>query len=273
MPGRGAYHDPPAARKSPLARLSRGRLAGAASRNGHLLSVLISFALSASTGDGTALDIRAFQVVKQSSGPVDYYRVETGPDGAFLAARYRPPLDTVVRGIEAPQALRRTLAGVRWRWRVRVFPKGADDCNPEVGDAAAGVFATFKAGLKLMVIKYVWNSVGPAHRSCELANNLFFAKREVVLRSGGEVDTWHTETVDPRRDYVRYFGGKLEDVPDFVALGVLTDGDATNSSSEADYADFVLLDNEPGTDFVQAQARAVGQLVDAGVEGAAQPGR
>ncbi len=249
-----------------------------------MFSVLVSLVLSASSADGTALDIRAFQVVKQSSGPVDYYTVETGPEGPFLAARYHPPLDTVVRGIEAPQSFRRTLAGVRWRWRVRAFPKGGDDCNPDVGDAAAGVFATFKAGLKVMVIKYVWNSVGPTHRSCELANNLFFAKRVVVLRSGGEVDTWRTEAVDPRRDFVRYFGGKLEDVPDFVALAVLSDGDATNSPSEADYADFVLLDRRPEADLVQAQVRAVGQLADAGTgEGAprtpavkesdAEPGR
>jgi hypothetical protein len=86
--------------------------------------------LSTSPGDGAALDIRAFQVVKQSSGPVDYYKVETGPDGAFLAARYHPPADTVVRGIEVPDGFRRTLVGVRWRWRVRAFPKGGDDCNP-----------------------------------------------------------------------------------------------------------------------------------------------
>jgi hypothetical protein len=203
--------------------------------------------------------------VKQSSGNDDYYRVEPGPEFAHLAARYRPPFDTMVRGIEAPEQFRRTLAALRWRWRVRAFPRSGDDCNPHVGDAAAGVFATFKAGLKVMVIKYVWNSVGPAHRSCELANNLFFAKRVVVLRSGGELDTWRTETVDPRRDFVRYFGGTLEDVPDFVALAVLTDGDATNSPSEADYADFVLFDRRPEADILQAQLKAVGQLADAGV--------
>ena len=103
-----------------------------------MFSVLVSLVLSASPPDGTPLDVRAFQVVKQSSGPVDYYRVETGPDGPYLAARYHPPLDTVVKGVEAPEAYRRTLAGVRWRWRVRAFPKGGDDCNPDVGDAAAG---------------------------------------------------------------------------------------------------------------------------------------
>src|SRR5215831_1040997 len=229
-----------------------------------VLALLPALMLAASPADGVALDIRSFGIVKQSSGPDDYYKVETGPDGPYLAARYRPPFDTMVRGIEAPQEFRHSLAGVRWRWRVRAFPRGGDDCNPDVGDAAGGVFATFKAGLKVMVIKYVWNTVGKANRSCELANNLFFAKHEVVLRSGGELDTWQTETVDPRRDFVRYFGGKLEDVPDFVALGVLTDGDATNSRSEADYADFVLLHRRPGLDVVEANANVLRQLADAG---------
>ena len=227
-----------------------------------LLAVLalLPMLLLAGPVDGVAVDIRAFQVVKQSCEHGDYSRIETGSDGPFLRARYRPPADTCVRGIEAPERFKRTLAAVRWRWRVQAFPKGADDCNPDVGDAPAGVFATFKAGLRTMVIKYVWNSVGPAHKTCELANNPFFAKREIVLRVGGETDTWQTETVDPRSDFVRYFGGKLEDVPDFVGLGVLTDGDATNSPSEGDYADFVLFDRHPA----ESQAQLVKGHLDGG---------
>ena len=112
-----------------------------------MIPVLVSLVFSASPSGGTPLDIRSFQVVRQSSGNDDYYRVESGPDGSYLAARYRPPFDTMVRGIEAPEKFRRTLAGVRWRWRVRAFPKGGDDCNPAVGDAATRVFATFKAAL------------------------------------------------------------------------------------------------------------------------------
>jgi len=220
-----------------------------------VLSLLPTLLLAVPT-DGVAVDIHAFQVVKQSCEHEDYSRIETGPDGPFLRARYRPPMDTCVRGIEAPERFKRTLAAVRWRWRVQAFPRGADDCNPDVGDAPAGVFATFKAGLKTMVIKYVWNSVSPVHKTCELANNPFFAKREIVLRVAGELDTWHTETVDPRADFVRYFGGKLEDVPDFVGLGVLTDGDATKSPSEGDYADFVLFDRHPVPEASEPQAHA-----------------
>jgi hypothetical protein len=236
-----------------------------------VFSVLASLLLAASPPDGTPVDVRTFQVFKQSSGPDDYYRVETGPDGPYLAARYHPPFDTMVKGVEAPEAYHHHLAGLRWRWRIRAFPKGGDDCNPDGGDAAAGVFATFKAGLKVMTIKYVWNSVGPVNRSCELANNWFFAKRVVVLRSGGALDTWQTETVDPRRDFVRYFGGTLEDVPDFVALGVLSDGDATNSRSEADYAGFVFLDRLPKLDVTEASAQVLHQLTADGGAGDATP--
>ena len=206
------------------------------------LALLLATALA-----DVPLDIRSFQVVKQSSGPDDYYQVETGPDGSYLHAAYKPPMDTTVRGIEAPEEFKRTLQGVRWRWRVKSFPKGGDECNPDVGDSAAGVFgASFKAGLKVMVIKYVWNATGKAGKTCELANNPFFAKRIIVLRVAGATDTWHTEEVDPRADFVRYFGGKLVDVPDFIGLAVLTDGDATKSQVEADYADFALLGSPPG---------------------------
>ena len=229
-----------------------------------MLAPALLLAVAAAPAD-VPLDIRSFQVVKQSSGPDDYYRVEIGPDGAYLHAAYRPPMDTMVRGIEAPQQFKRTLQGVRWRWRVESFPKGGDECNPDVGDSAAGVFVSFKAGLKVMVIKYVWNATGKVGKTCELANNLFFAKRIIVLRVAGDTDTWHSEEVDPRADFVRYFGGKLEDVPDFIGLAVLSDGDATKSRVEADYGEFMLLGSRPSREAHPAEASADPGMADAGV--------
>jgi hypothetical protein len=46
--------------------------------------------------------------------------------------------------------------------------------------------------------------------------------------------------VDPRAEFEKHYGGKLEDVPDFVAIGVMTDGDNSQSPAEGDYADIVV---------------------------------
>jgi Protein of unknown function (DUF3047) len=225
---------------NPTRRIRRAAPGTFALTSAPVLAALLSLALATSPADVLRLDVRSFQVVKQSSGPVNYYRVQTGPEGTFLRALYMWPLETVVLGLEVPNHFRRGLKTLRWRWRVHAQPPGGDDCQPDVGDAAAGVFVNFRAGLKGFVIKYVWNSGGAAGRSCELINWLFFAKRVVVLRSGGPLDTWEREEVDPRADFARYFGVPPDDVPDLVGLGILTDGDATRSRSEADYGDFEL---------------------------------
>jgi len=201
-------------------------------------AVLLQLAVAATA---LAIDPADFQVVQQSSGPVSYYQVRSGPEGRMLSASYQWPLETVVLGFAAPDEFRRSLSALRWRWRVARFPPGADDCRPEVGDAAAGVFATFRAGLKWYVIKYVWNSGGAAGRSCVLADGIFFAKRVVVLRAGGETEAWAEERVDPRADFARLFGRPIEQVPDFVGIGVLTDGDAVRAASAGDYAGFQLI--------------------------------
>jgi len=107
-------------------------------------------------------------------------------------------------------------------------------------DSAASVFLAFKAGLKLMVIKYVWATVGTVGQSCQSNRGWFFDRDTTLAQVGGPVDVWSSYSVDPRREFVRHYGGKLEDVPDFVAIGVMTDGDNSQSPAEADYADFVV---------------------------------
>jgi hypothetical protein len=59
-----------------------------------------------------------------------------------------------------------------------------------------------------------------------------------VMEVDGPVNTWLSEQIDPKAEFVRHFGGTLGDVPDFVGIGLMTDGDQTKSLSEADYADF-----------------------------------
>lgn len=210
----------------------------------------ISFLLVAlATSDGGAAPVPAnqaaippgaFTVFKEDSGPVNYYSVGEDGGSPVLRAVYRPGLGNVVLKADVPKAARQRVRAVSWRWRAHVLPRDANDCGPGASDSAASVFLAFKAGLKLMVIKYVWSTVGTVGTSCQSARGWFFDRDTTLVQVGGPLDVWTSYTVDPRTEFVKHYGGKLEDVPDFVAIGVMTDGDNSQSPAAADYADFVV---------------------------------
>ena len=60
----------------------------------------------------------------------------------------------------------------------------------------------------------------------------------VVLESGGPTNVWKEEQIDPSAEFRAHFEG---DVPDFVGVGLMSDGDQTLSISAADYTGFVLV--------------------------------
>jgi hypothetical protein len=91
-----------------------------------------------------------------------------------------------------------------------------------------------------MVLKYVWSTTGSVGATCRSARGWFFDRDTTLVEVGGPLEVWKTVEVDPRADFARHYNLKLEDVPDFVAIGMLTDGDQSNSPAAADYADFVV---------------------------------
>jgi len=182
----------------------------------------------------------AFTVFKEDSGPVNYYSVGEDGQTPILRGVYRPGLGNVVLMARTPEAARQAVRAVSWRWRAHALPREANDCGPGASDSAASVFLAFKAGLKLMVIKYAWATVGTVGQSCQSNRGWFFDRDTTLLQVSGPLDVWTSYTMDPRREFVKHFGGKLDDVPDFVAIGVMTDGDNSQSPSAADYADFVV---------------------------------
>ncbi|HYV67098.1 MAG TPA: DUF3047 domain-containing protein [Myxococcales bacterium] len=186
----------------------------------------------------TKLDVHSFKVVESYSGPVSYYRLIDDPDGALIRAVYRPPLETVTLAAEVPDHLRQRTKLVRWKWRAQVLPKQGDECAAGFGDSAASVYVSWKRGLKWYSIKYVWSSVGKKGQVCDQKRNLFVVQDTVILESGGPTGAWKEEQVDPTAEFHAHFEG---DVPDFLGIGLMSDGDQTNSISAADYKDFVLL--------------------------------
>ncbi len=187
----------------------------------------------------TKLDIQQFQVVERDSGPINYYqKVIDDPEGPMLRARYRFPLETVVLGLEIPGALRSKVKRVHWRWRVLAFPTHGNECEKGKGDSAAAVLVTFKRGLRLYILKYIWSTEAPKGAVCDKRRNPFLVRNTIVLESGGPTNVWIDEEIDPRAAFVSHFGGTGSDVPDLVGLGVFTDGDQTQSPSQSDYAQF-----------------------------------
>jgi len=178
--------------------------------------------------------------VEQDSGPISYYKVITEDGTQMIRSVYRPGLETVVLGAVVPEEARKRVAQVSWRWRVHSLPRDSNDCGPGYADSGAAVFLTFKAGLKYMILKYVWATTGTVGSFCQSKRGWFLDRNTILLEVGGPLDEWKTEQVDARAEFAKAFGVKLEDVPDLVGIGLMTDGDQSGSVVQSDYADFLV---------------------------------
>jgi hypothetical protein len=105
------------------------------------------------------------------------------------------------------------------------------------------VYVSWKRGLKWYSLKYTWSANGTKGEVCDQKRNLFVVQDTVILQSGGPLNEWRTEEFDPSAEFRAHFekGNPNADVPDFVGLGIMSDGDQTLSISSADYTGFTLL--------------------------------
>ena len=209
------------------------------------LLVLAAVAADPAATQIVPLPVAHFKKIDRDSGKDNYFQVVTEAGDDLIAADYKPGQESETYGTDLPEALRQKVLEVRWRWRGRTFPTGGDDCAHGVADSAAGVFLTFHSGLKWTLLKYIWSEKRPVGDLCDKRNSPFLRRQTTVLESGGPLGTWHSEALDPKGEFVKHFGGKREDVPDFVGIGLLTDGDQTKTSSAADYGDFSVAVRTP----------------------------
>jgi Protein of unknown function (DUF3047) len=108
--------------------------------------------------------------------------------------------------------------------------------------AAANVYVTWKRGLRWYSVKLDWSTEAPEGKTCNRTRNPVVASDTVILRSGGPTGVWREEEIDPDALYRAHFeGGRADaEVPELQGIGILTDGDQTQSVSAAEYAGFVL---------------------------------
>jgi hypothetical protein len=217
-----------------------GRAAAPALAAAALALALAPAAPALAQGGATALDVRAFRVVKRDSGPVNYYRLVEDPAMPFLRAEYRPPLATTVLGFQLPEAERARAKHLKWSWRAQTLPKNGNECVKGAEDAAATVYATWKRGLRWYTLKYQWSATGTKGAVCGRKRNPFVAQEAVILETGGPLNAWRHESIDLDAEFRKHFenGDPNAEVPPFVGVGILTDGDQTSSESAADYAAF-----------------------------------
>jgi hypothetical protein len=123
---------------------------------------------------------------------------------------------------------------LRWRWRPRLFPAGADERDPHRNDSVLAVYVVFGNRVTGTAVKYVWSRAVPAGTALPSGR-----ARVIVLRSGAPSgDGWIDESVDVPRDYARLFGEAPRSNPRGVA--VLTDADQTHSRAIGDYGPFQI---------------------------------
>lgn len=218
---------------------------------GGLATLTASAALWLSFGSSTAiateqaghrLPVATFRVVERESGPTNYYRLFKDADPPFIRAEYRPSYETTVLAVPVSEADRASARALSWRWRALTLPSGGNECAAGKQDSAAVIYATWRRGLRWYTLKYVWSAVGAKGAVCDKKSNPFVAQQTVVLESGGPLSEWKSERLDLRAEFRKHFenGDPSASVPDFLGVGIMTDGDQTHSNSSADYADFVL---------------------------------
>jgi hypothetical protein len=182
-------------------------------------------------------------------------------EGEMLFVRAR----SVGAGIEADRPVKWNIQEypiLRWQWRPRVFPRGANEYNGK-DDSVLGVYIGFcppedvdfcersirgKLSFsdrlmlpKLMFskgvgsLKYIWSE--------QLAKGFEFEngrKAVKVLESGvpANRERWVQARVNVAAEYRKRLGG--EKLLNPVGISILTDSDDTQSEAEGDYADFQI---------------------------------
>ena len=161
------------------------------------------------------------------------YTVVEEPGRRFLRA--------VVRGfgIQAARPHEWDLAAypvLTWSWRVREFPRGADERAAATNDSAVAVYmlVAYSRFVGPRALKYVWSEKVPADTHLSSTHGLTQVR---VLRSGADRQgEWVEERVDLLADWRKFF--KEGGTPRPAGIAVLTDSDDTRSSAQGDYAAF-----------------------------------
>lgn len=133
---------------------------------------------------------------------------------------------------------------LKWSWRALALPEGANEGVKGKNDCAAGVYVYMQKGPTRRVLKYTWSTNRTDPSWLLSSGSKWFWKTQIkTLRHGPPLNTWVEESVDIEKDFKEAYGS---DAPSQAeGIGILTDGDQTNTIAIADYDDFRVESRPP----------------------------
>lgn len=163
------------------------------------------------------------------------YLVEQAAGFKALRAAYGDKSVTIGRSVANWDLQRYPV--LQWRWQAVQLPKGGDEARSGHNDTAASVYVFWKAPWPFRVssLKFTWSTTRPVGAHSDRALGHYHVR---VMDSGrANLGQWRTVNADVLTEATLRFGKDLE-AP--IGIAVLTDGDDTESPSEALYAQFRL---------------------------------
>lgn len=129
-------------------------------------------------------------------------------------------------------------ATISWRWKIDRIPEGGSEDVKKTFDHTARLFVAFKTFLgPPRSINYVWANRLPVGKTFHHPSS--GRSRFIVLESGnGKAGQWLSEQRQVEADWKLLFGD--DDVPEIVAIGLMTDSDGTGATVTGCYDDIVL---------------------------------
>jgi anti-sigma factor ChrR (cupin superfamily) len=169
-----------------------------------------------------------------------YYKIMPDASESYIHAHYTPPGDVVHLGVKLPDTLQ-NIEKVSWQWRVDKPPVGADERVRGKNDSGASVYLLFRRGIKTYILKYVFSTCVPQGTiiSRSLPSPLNRMSSIVISTwRESEGNKWQIVTIDIKGDFMRAFG--LKNCPRLSGVGLMSDGDGTQSEVVADYKQFMI---------------------------------
>lgn len=128
---------------------------------------------------------------------------------------------------------------MRWRWRVKSLPKGADIRKPGKDDQALALYVGFHGWVDKKNLSYQWATETPKGASGKISYAAGFVKCSwFALRNKKDnLNQWYTEERNVANDLKKAYGT----LPKRFAVSVAGNGQHTGSNTvaEVDYIEFI----------------------------------